>query len=461
MLGNQDKWQEDLFVGGSLSSLIPDDHILKKVNKILDLTWLREEVKELYSEAYGRPSIAPESAIRLMLAGFFHGIIYDRKLMREAQVNIAIRWFAGYRLNEKLPDHSSLTRIRQRWGQENFKKIFQRSVKACIEAGLVEAETVHIDATMIRADVSWESISEKHIEKVIEKNKEEDSVKSGDKDNSKSRSGQAKKKSKTDPDASLATGNRNYRMEASYKQHTAVDDKCGVILDVEATTGEENEGKKLIGQIESVEKLTGQKIKKVTADSGYAHGKNYKELEDRGIQAIIPPPKEKKQSKRIPVRRFKYDSKHKIVKCAMGKILEQKSKIKHGYVHTASAKACRKCRLKKRCISETAKSRTIVIVNGFESLLRARRERGKWPDEKYEMYKRHRWQVEGRHGEAKTQYGLNRAIRRGIENVAIQVYLTAAVMNLKRIAAQVNFLFRIFLTKINIREKFKLIYKFS
>ena len=90
-----------------------------------------------------------------MLAGFFQGMVHDRKLMREAQVNLATRWFAGYRLDEKLPDHSSLTRIRQRWGAERFKKIFQKTVEACIKAKLVSGETVHVDATLIRADVSW------------------------------------------------------------------------------------------------------------------------------------------------------------------------------------------------------------------------------------------------------------------------------------------------------------------
>ena len=94
MSGTQKRWQEDLFVAGPLSSLIPDDHILKRVDKIMNLSWLRDEVKDLYCMSNGRPGIDPEAAVRLMLAGFFQGIVHDRKLMREAQVNLAIRWFA-------------------------------------------------------------------------------------------------------------------------------------------------------------------------------------------------------------------------------------------------------------------------------------------------------------------------------------------------------------------------------
>ncbi len=123
MLGRKERWQEDLFVAGPLCDLIPDDHILKRVDRVLDLSWLRAEVRDLYCPDNGRPGIDPEAAVRLMLAGLFGNITKDRHLLREAQVNLAIRWFVGYRLHERLPDHSSLTRIRQRWGEAKFRWI--------------------------------------------------------------------------------------------------------------------------------------------------------------------------------------------------------------------------------------------------------------------------------------------------------------------------------------------------
>src|SRR3974377_1820512 len=106
MLGRQERWQEDLFVAGPLRDLIPDDHILKRVDRVLDLSWLRAEVQDCYDARQGRPGIDPQAAVRLMLAGLFQGITSDRKLLREAQVNLAIRWFAGYRLHEGCAAHS-------------------------------------------------------------------------------------------------------------------------------------------------------------------------------------------------------------------------------------------------------------------------------------------------------------------------------------------------------------------
>ncbi len=439
MLGRQQRWQEDLFVAGPLSSLIPEDHILKRVDKVLDLSWLRDEVKDLYCHDNGRPGIDPEAAVRLMLAGYFQGVVHDRKLMREAQVNLAIRWFAGFRLDETLPDHSSLTRIRQRWGSERFKKIFVRTVLSCVEANLVSGETVHVDATLIRADVSWESLTVRHAEKVIEENNSDDKPKA--RPGPKPGKPKPKKISTTDEDASMATSSKKVRMEPSYKQHGAVDDAFGVIVDVDITTGQASEGSQLPQQIERIEANTGIKIKTLTADAGYAHGKNYEHLEDKGIDAIIPPQAEHRKPSRIPARRFKYDAKNKIVKCPAAKVLTRSTENEQGCVYRAKAKDCRNCRLKERCLNKSATARTIMISNGYEAMLRARRRRRK-PDKKFtETYIRHRWKIEGMHGEAKTQHGLRRAVRRGLTNVAIQAYLTAAVINLKRLVTFAGSLF--------------------
>lgn len=155
MLGSKPRGQSELLMAGSLRDLVPDDHVLARIDRVLDLGWLRAEVRGCYAaDGAGRPGIDPEAAVRLMLAGFLLGVVHDRRLTREAQVNIVIRRFAGYGLHEALPDHSSLTRIRQRWGAERFRRVFARTVQACVAAGIAKGEVVHIDSTLVRADVS-------------------------------------------------------------------------------------------------------------------------------------------------------------------------------------------------------------------------------------------------------------------------------------------------------------------
>jgi transposase len=442
MVGNQDRWREDIFVACPLRDLVPDDHILKQVDRVLDLSWLQNEVADCYCSDNGRPSIDPEAALRLMLAGFFAGVVHDRKLMREAQVNLAMRWFAGYRLHEQLPDHSSLTRIRQRWGEERFKRIFQRTIAACRRAGLIGGETVHVDATLVRADVSWESMVADHVEQVLTENRVEDG--SGPKTPAPSpRPGrprkhprQPKKHSRTDPEATMATSSHERRMEPCYKQHTAVDDKAGVVVDAAVTTGESSEGTQLLEQLERIKDNTGCEPKTVTADAGYAHSRNYAGLEKRGIEAVIPPQHERRVARKLPARRFRYDARHQVVRCPAGRLLHPKRQVSNGWIYCAGKGDCRCCRLRSRCLPTGADRRTILIVHGYEALLRARRRRARgWDAATKSLYGRHQWRVEGKHGEAKVMHGLRRAVRRGRWNVAIQAYLTAAVMNLKCLAA--------------------------
>jgi transposase len=448
MIGKKDRSQRSLLIPGTIEDFIPEDHILKRVDKVLNLSWLREEVESSYCEENGRPGIDPESAVRLMLAGFFHGIVHDRKLMREAQVNLAIRWFMGYGLTEKLPDHSSLTRIRQRWGVERFRRIFIKTVESCAAAGLVTLETIHADATLIRADVSWESLTTEYADASFESNIEDDVESSP-----KAKSG--KRRSTTDPDATLTTSSKEYRMEPCYKQHSAVDDKAGVIVGVDVTTGEISEGGKLLEMIESVESATGRKVNCVTGDAGYAHSRNYEALEEKGVDAIIPPQNMGRARKGMHISRFKYDSHNDVVCCPAGKKLCRVSRAKNGWLYRAKQRDCQYCKFKSDCVPASSKTRTVLIVNGYPSLLRARRRRARWDDE-YRIYNRHRFLVEGMHGEAKTQHGLRRAVRRGLDNVAIQVYLTAAVINLKRLAGRILrllwFLFRV-ICRITTRTK--------
>ncbi len=442
MQSRKDRWQEDIFVACPLRDLIPDDHILKQVDALVDFGWLHEEVAESYCQNNGRPSIDPESALRLMLAGFLEGVIHDRKLMRRAQTDLAFRWFAGYRLDEKLPDHSSLTRIRQRWGAERFQKFLLRTVQACTKAGLIDGSIVHVDATLVRADVSWDSLTTDYADKVIEENdmidNDENEPPSPPKvGRPRTKAPKKKKRSTTDPDATMSTSCKQYHLEPTYKQHTSVEDKNGVIVDIAVETGEANEGKQLLEQVRRIEANTGVPITCITADAGYAHASNYAALEQAKIMAVIPPQRQsvrKKGTQKIPARRFKYDPHQDRVKCPGGNYLTRRGMItdRNSYIYRARACDCAHCPLRKRCFSEKAKSRSILIIDNHAALLRARRkkERG-WDEETRTLYDRHRWRVEGAHGRAKEHHGLRRAIRRGLDNVAIQAYLAAAVMNLK------------------------------
>ena len=138
--------------------------------------------------------------------------------------------------------------------------------------------------------------------------------------------------------------------------------------------------------------------------------------------------------KKLPLRRFKYDARHHIVWCPGGKKLHRsyETRDQKGWVYRARACDCRDCPLRERCLSAKSDSRTVMIVNDYEALLRARRRKAQgWDEEMKGLYNRHRWRSEGKNAEAKERHGMRRATRRGREKVGIQVYLTAIVMNIK------------------------------
>lgn len=186
--------------------------------------------------------------------------------------------------------------------------------------------------------------------------------------------------------------------------------------------------------MDAVRATTGAGIKTVTADAGYAYAKVYGGLERRGIDPLIPAKAEPIKS-RVPLRRFRYDAEHDILKCPRGRILRPGRPIKHGRFFYSRAKDRVGCPLRGDCLSKGRVKKAVVISHDYPALLRARRRRERWSDEDRRLYQRHRWRSEGFHGEAKTWHGLARAVRRGLANMKIQAYLTATAINLKRLAA--------------------------
>ena len=162
------------------------------------------------SDSFGHGAIVVRKALHgagcgrtVQGIGVGFGGVHDRRLLREVQVNIAIRWFIGNGLHECLPDHSSRTRIRKRWGEERFREIFKRTVTGCLGAKIATAEVVHIDASLIRADVSWNSLAERHVGKVVTENGSDQATEA--KKEPVRRRGPPRRVSRTDPDASMAT----------------------------------------------------------------------------------------------------------------------------------------------------------------------------------------------------------------------------------------------------------------
>src|SRR5215207_10003398 len=157
MLGPPKPRRLDQPIAVSLEDLVPRDHFYRYLEAKLDLSFVRHWTRELYAER-GRPSIDPMVFFKLQLVMFFEGIRSERKLIAMASLNLAHRWYLGYALDEELPDHSSLTRIRQRLGIAVFQRFFEQIVDLCQEAGLVWGRELYVDATKVAANADLDSL---------------------------------------------------------------------------------------------------------------------------------------------------------------------------------------------------------------------------------------------------------------------------------------------------------------
>jgi transposase len=177
MMGTKERRFAPL-INVSVEELVPQDHFYRHLQQTLDLSFVREFVQKTYAVG-GRPSIDPVVFFKLQLVMFFEGIRSERQLMRHAADRLSVLWFLGYDLGEPLPDHSSLTRIRARYGVEIFRMFFEAIVDQCQQAGLVWGKELYVDATKVNANASMESVKprfavEKHLRELFATGGEEE-----------------------------------------------------------------------------------------------------------------------------------------------------------------------------------------------------------------------------------------------------------------------------------------------
>ena len=154
MMGERTVMQEALFYSFSIEDHVPTDHLLRSIDRFVDLDGIREHLKAYYSEI-GRPSIDPELMIRMLIVGYCMGIRSERRLCEEVHLNLAYRWFCRLDLEAAVPDHSTFSKNRHGRFRDSdlLRQLFEMTVERCMAEGLVGGEGFAVDASLIRADV--------------------------------------------------------------------------------------------------------------------------------------------------------------------------------------------------------------------------------------------------------------------------------------------------------------------
>ncbi len=459
----------------SLEDLVPEDHLYRRLEQTLDLSFVRELVGPLYARG-GRPSVDPVVFFKLHLVMFFEDLRSERQLMRVVCDRLSLRWYLGYDLQEPLPDHSSLTRIRDRLGLEVFRRFFERIVEECFAAGLVWGEELFIDATKVEANASLDSMRsrslvegrlEEHLVGVFPedapfaRNAEHVAAEVG----LASREGQELARtnaevhrwiaeaghqerglvrwgyrrmadlrmSTTDPDASPMHQKKKSASRLGYLTHYLVDGgKARVILEVLVTGAEVTENLPMQQMLFRSRFRWGLRPRSVTGDAAYGTRENIAAIEKAGIRAYTALPEQQRRTALFTIEDFVYDAKKDLYTCPAGEILRRRGHDhRGGYVrYGAQASACNACPLKSQC-TKSPKGRWVSRSLQEEYLERVRAYR---ETEAYRkaLRKRAVW-VEPLFGEAKEWHGFRRFRLRRLEKVNVEALMTASGQNVKRL----------------------------
>jgi transposase len=442
-------------VAVSLEALVPPDNFYRHLDAKLDLGFVRKLVHDRYADG-GRPSIDPVVFFKLQLVMFFEGVRSERQLIASASLNLAHRWYLGYHLDEPLPDHSSLTRIRARYGLAVFRRFFERVVELCQEAGLVWGQELLFDATKVAANAAVDSlvprlreVAQEHLEELFDQDCAEsreaerppgrwDVLEACRLDperpsvNGYQRKGDLRV-STTDPDA--APMSSGARLALGYHDHYVVDGgRARIILYALVTPADVMENQPMLDLLWRVRFRWLLRPKRAVGDTTYGTAENVRALEEAGIRAYVPLPDFDHRTPYYGPSRFAYDRNRDEYRCPQGQPLRRlKTKYTEEVtVYRADAATCNACPVKAAC---TASRHGRQVRRSFhaEYLERVRGYHGTPAYEKA-MRKRKVW-VEPLFAEAKQWHGLRRCRPRGLARVNCDAVLIAAGQNLKRLLA--------------------------
>ena len=438
MMGQAVGQQDRLFYEFSLEDRIPANHLLRRIDAVLDLSWLRAERSPFYSHA-GCPLVDPELMIRMLLVGYCYSIRSERRLCQEVELDLAYRWFCRLGLEDEVPNHStfSVNRHGRFRDSDVLRKVFERIVHRCMEAGLVKGEGFAIDASVIEADASRfqrvEGIEIDWSGEQLARRAIKEYVAALESENPPINPRQKPKAlSPTDPTAAWTTRGRP-KVMFGYSLNYLIDMENAIIVDVEATpTRISKEVDATETMIERTEERFALKPDYLAGDMAYGTGEMLGWLVERGIDPHIPvwDQSEVAADGKFVRADFTYDKNRDLYICPGGKELKTSGTVHDGTTlkYMAKRSECGQCPLKPQCttgrerrisrdVNQQARDYTRTVVD----------------TDAYAASRGRRKKIETLFGEVKHNLAFTRLRLRGLAGAKDEFLLTATVQNLKRL----------------------------
>ena len=434
-LGRQDR----LFYEFDLEDMVPVDHLLRRIDTVLDLRWLRGEMAPHYSHL-GCPSVCPELMIRMLIVGYCYSIRSERRLCQEVNLNLAYRWFCGLGLEDKVPHHSTFSVNRHGRFRDNdiLRKVFEEVVRGCLKSGLVGGEGFAVDASVIEADASrFQRVKGSEVDWTDEQRARrpvsEYLVALEDENPPVNPKQKPKAMSPTDPSAAWTTRGHN-KVMFGYSLNYLIDLENAVIVDVEATpTRISKEVDATETMIERTEDRFALKPDRLAGDVAYGTGEMLGWLVKRKIDPHVPvwDQSEVAADGKFVRADFIYDKDRDLYICPGGKALKTSGTVHDGTTikYIAKYSDCAQCPLKPECTTGRERRVSRDVNQEARDYTQALME-----TEAYATSRVERKKIERLFGEAKHILSMVRLRLRGLTGAHDEFLLTATVQNLKRLA---------------------------
>ena len=428
-----------------ISELIPENHLLKRIDRIISFSFIYELLAPYYPSV-GRPSIDPVSMFKMLLIGYLYGIKSERRLVQEVQLNIAYRWFCGFELTDKIPDHSTFSKTRVRkWNESHlFSKIFTEIVRKCIEKGLVDGEEMVADGSYIPAHVSrdsWVDIEmtvEKSMQSYLDALDQELSEQPGFK---KPPARSVTKKittSRTDPECGYI--NHGSKRGVGYLLEATVDCKCGIITGADVFPANEKEALIILRHLEHQQNCLDLPMKRLALDRGYDTGAVHRGLELLGITGYIPAIRFPNDPSKYG---FTYLPDRDVFLCPCGRELTyhrlncNQSTGKYLRCYQVQGDGCRTCARRETCFDSSGVRKRILASSCYPAFHRGHARVGSEPY--WDMMKKRKIWAEGSFSVMKREHCLSFIRKRGIQAAMEECLLSAMAVNLKRMVNTICF----------------------
>lgn len=429
----------------TLDQLVPKDHLLRKIDAVIDFSFIHERVAGLYCSDNGRPPLDPTLMFKALFIGYLFGIRSERQLVREIEVNVAYRWFLRLKLGDPVFDASTISQNRRRRFQDDSvpRAIFDTIVEQAVGHGLVEGRVLYTDSTHLKAsanktrfDKEMRAKSQADYFDDLDAAIDAERAAHGQKPlKPKAHEAQVKetKVSRTDPDSGYMV--REGKPKGFfYLDHRTVDGKLSIITDTYATPANVHDSIVYLSRLDHQRARFGFDVGAVGLDAGYATAGIAKGLEDRNVLGVTGyrnpmPPKPGMMRK----SKFVFEVEADGYRCPQGQLLTYATTDRNGYRHYRSDPAiCKTCPLLASCTSNANAIRIITRHVWAEAREKADAHRlTPWGKA---LYKRRKETVERSFADAKQLHGHRYARFRSLVRVSSQCLLAAAAQNIKKIA---------------------------